>query len=68
VARYSVVFYEGCWRIQYRGFHLGEFASADVATEAAVRVINSRVVPGSKVEIKNGANGEITIGDPEESA
>jgi hypothetical protein len=61
------VFCDGYWRIKYRDLHLGEFASGEAATEAAVRVINS-VVPGSKVEIKNGANGEITIGNPEESA
>jgi hypothetical protein len=48
--------------------HLGEFASAEAALQAAVKVINSRLALGREAEIKTLPNGEITVGIPEENA
>ena len=67
-ASYSIVFYDGCWRIKYLDLHLGEFASAQAAVQAALKVINSRLASGQKVKIQKLPNGEMFIGNPEESA
>jgi hypothetical protein len=65
---YYVVYYDGAWRIRFENLHLGHFATAETASEAALKVAQSRFEPNPRVQVTNGPDGEITIGDPEESA
>ncbi len=67
-ASYSIVFYDGYWRIKYLDLHLGEFASADSAVKAVMKVIKSRLASGQEVMIEKLPNGETIIGNPEGNA
>jgi hypothetical protein len=64
---YRIVFHEGHWRIKYEGMHLGVYQSAEKAAEAALRIAQSRLTPSARTRIINGPEGEMTIGDSEES-
>jgi hypothetical protein len=68
MATYDVVFHEGHWRIGYDGLHIGEYATADLAAEAALRIARSRFAPSPRTQINKGPDGAITIGDAEERA
>jgi hypothetical protein len=62
---YHVVFHDGWWRIKFEGLHIGEFDSAETATDAALKVARSRLGPSPDVAVKNRSDGELIIGDPE---
>jgi hypothetical protein len=49
---YIIVFHDGHWRIGYDGLHIGEYATADLAAEAALKVARSRLAPSPKRGLK----------------
>jgi hypothetical protein len=65
---YHIVFHQGCWRIEYQGLYLGEFATAAEASETALKIAKCRLVPSPDTEIRTAPNGEITVGNPGDSA
>jgi hypothetical protein len=62
---YDVVFHEGHWRIRYQDLHIGAFETAEAATEAALRVVRSRIGTNG-AQVLGRADGAITVGDAEE--
>ena len=64
---YHIVFYQGHSRIEFEGLYLGEFATAAAAGETALRIARSRLAPSPSTQIIIAPNGEIIIGDLEDS-
>jgi hypothetical protein len=65
---YRVVQQDRHWCINFDGLLIGEYATAEEAAEAALTVARSRLAPNPEIRIETAATGEITVGDPEESA
>ena len=61
---YQIVFSQGHWRIEYAGFHLGEFATAETAAEAALKVARSRI-GANGVQIFTDGHGRMTVREPD---
>jgi hypothetical protein len=68
VPTYAIVFHGGCWRIRYEDLYLGQYETPAAAAEAALKVAQSRLEPSLKTQVITNLNGEIVVGDPEESA
>jgi len=68
VPTYAIVFQDGYWRIRYDGLDVGQYETPEAAAEAALSVARSRFRPSPKTQIITGSNGDMTVGDPEESA
>lgn len=65
---YRMVFHEGHWRISFEGLLIGAYETAQAAAEAALDIAKSRITPSDSTHIATAPNGEITVGDPEDSA
>jgi hypothetical protein len=65
---YSVVLREGCWQIKFEDVYLGEYATAEEAAQAALQIARSRFDPSPHTKIIINANGDITVGDPDDGS